>query len=152
MTRVTKKNRHWLTIYLIGCFALSSLSCGDKDDDSETEETDETTTTSTSGGTSSTTTFDTPNYEKPDVICGLPGFKYLLTDYFYPHCNECHGSGDIASADPDAAYESMITIEDDTLRRVVTSGEFCVDDCRLAEGDAILDDIDTWAPQKNSCP
>ena len=135
------------------------IQCG-KDDDSSSDEqasqdTQEQTKNETVVEDSQTKTMPTPqappNFSKPENLCGEPGFKYLLTIYFYPYCNKCHGKGDIASADADEAYAGMITFENEVIRNIVTAGQFCTGDCRLAEGDPILEEIDAWLSKKDSC-
>jgi hypothetical protein len=144
-------------VSLMAATSIFVIHCGAEEKDAESKEDVEDpppppTPTSTSPSISDDDEAAAPNFPKPSTMCGLPGFKYLLTAYFYPHCHQCHGKGDIAAADPEQAYLSMITVEDETLRRVVTSGQFCTDECRLTEGDPILADIDTWIPQKETCP
>ena len=135
------------------------IQCG-KDDDAPVDEQadqdmEEQTNTQIEPKDSQTQTMHTPqeppDFPKPENLCGEPGFKYLLSIYFYPYCNKCHGKGDIASANVDEAYAGMITFENEVIRNIVTAGQFCTGDCRLAEGDPILAEIDTWLSKKDSC-
>ena len=135
----------------------SLTSCG-TEEDSQTATTEEPTETTSTRSPPAEIPFAAernlaaPQFDKPEDLCGLDGFKYLLTVYFYPQCHDCHGPGDFATADADKGFERILKFTPETLRQVITSGQFCTGDCRLEEGDPLLGEIDLWLDDMESCP
>jgi hypothetical protein len=111
-----------------------------------------TATAASASSVATSTSVAPPAYARPDRLCGRPGFAYLLSVYFYPQCSKCHGGNDFAGADPDVSWPRMQALDEQKLINVVLTGQFCVDKCRLREGDATLADIRAWQAEKSECP
>ena len=110
------------------------------------------TSSSTSSSSSASRSTEIATVSRPDTLCGEEGYTWLLQEYFFPQCGDCHSNGDFADRDPGVAYPRVLLIEDETMVGIITGGAYCQGDCRLEEGDSMLADIETWQGMKESCP
>lgn len=89
--------------------------------------------------------------EEPTVMDGEAGFRFLLKEYFGPHCGSCHSANNplmkpyFNMADPKSSYElSRIGLNNkaDMINRI-TNNPFCPS-CTLDKNGEVFNAIMYW--------
>ncbi len=96
--------------------------------------------------------------ERPKVICGQEGHRFLWQQHFRPFCMTCHADGlflsPIASADANIAYGALLAVNPDRLIQGLIQNRFCGEKCSTISGSEKHKAVLEWLsmPTDEDCP